>query len=300
MGIESYSTTAANNSASPPNGWPEGMAPSAVNDTGRQMMADIRAWYEQPEWINFGYAHAYAGGTSFTIGGGIDRTATYHVGRRVKAVGALTGTIHGTITAAGYSAPTNTITVSWDAGALQNEAPTIYLHALAANTGIPAVVARSGTKLLFPGISAAPAGWTIDATAAYDQAAIRVRTSASTLAGGSQNFTDALGSGLSTGSYTLTASDIPAHAHTIAHTHNYDKTNASSGVPNTGTQADSVSGAGGTTTNANHTHAMNFTSTATGAESSANSGSTGGGGGHSHTLPSLAVKYFDACVCVKI
>ncbi len=298
MGIENYSTTAATNSASPPNGWPEGMAPSAVNDTGRQMMADIRAWYETAEWINFGYTHAYASGTSFTIGGGVDRTSVYHAGRRVKAVGATTGTIFGTIAAASYSAPTNTATVVWDSGTLLNEALSIFAHMLTANAGIPAVPARSGTRLLFPGVSTAPVGWTIDTTAALDNAAIRVRTSASAATGGSVDFSTAFANG-NTGSYTLQAADIPAHLHTIAHTHNMDHThtynkvgftaNVASGPPN---QQNSVTSTPSETTSAAST-------SNTGASSAANSGSTGGGGGHVHSL-SLAVKYLDACVCVKI
>lgn len=44
-GIASYSTTPSSNNSAPPNGWPEGMAPSAVNDTARQLMADIATWY---------------------------------------------------------------------------------------------------------------------------------------------------------------------------------------------------------------------------------------------------------------
>lgn len=41
MPVTSYSTTAANNNSAAPNGAPEGWAPSAVNDTIRQIMADI-------------------------------------------------------------------------------------------------------------------------------------------------------------------------------------------------------------------------------------------------------------------
>lgn len=41
MPVSSYSTTAANNNSAPPAGAPEGMAPSAVNDTIRAIMADI-------------------------------------------------------------------------------------------------------------------------------------------------------------------------------------------------------------------------------------------------------------------
>ena len=110
MGLSAWSSTPASNNASPPNGWPEGMAPSAINDTGRQMMADLRAWYEDAQWIDLGHTCTYASGTQFTIGGGVDRTGTYEVGRRVRAIGSLTTTIYGTISAAAYSAPTNTIT----------------------------------------------------------------------------------------------------------------------------------------------------------------------------------------------
>lgn len=41
MPVTLYSTTAANNNSAAPNGAPEGWAPSAVNDTIRQIMADI-------------------------------------------------------------------------------------------------------------------------------------------------------------------------------------------------------------------------------------------------------------------
>ena len=39
--VQDWSTTPASNNAAPPNGAPEGMAPGAVNDVMRQMMADI-------------------------------------------------------------------------------------------------------------------------------------------------------------------------------------------------------------------------------------------------------------------
>lgn len=41
MPVTSYSTTPASNSSAAPNGAPEGMAPSGVNDTIRQIMTDI-------------------------------------------------------------------------------------------------------------------------------------------------------------------------------------------------------------------------------------------------------------------
>jgi hypothetical protein len=47
MAVSDWSTTAADNDAAPPSGAPEGMAPSAVNDVIRQMMADLRTAYNR-------------------------------------------------------------------------------------------------------------------------------------------------------------------------------------------------------------------------------------------------------------
>lgn len=135
-GIEAWSTTAASNNSASPNGAPEGMAPSGVNDTIRQNMASIRTWYENPQWINLGYTHTYASTTSFTIAT-TDYTSTYHAGRRIKAVGTSTGTIYGTVTSSSYSSST-TVNISWDSGTLQNETLTISIGLLTnTNSAVP-------------------------------------------------------------------------------------------------------------------------------------------------------------------
>jgi hypothetical protein len=43
--VSTYSTTAASNNSASPNGWPEGMSPSGVNDSAREMMAALAKWY---------------------------------------------------------------------------------------------------------------------------------------------------------------------------------------------------------------------------------------------------------------
>jgi hypothetical protein len=135
-GIELYSTTAASNNSASPNGWPEGMAPSAVNDAARQMMAAIRTWYEDAQWIKWGDTTVYVGATQFKISGS-DVTARYTVGRRVRAVGSSTGTIYGTISASAFATDT-TVTVSWDSGSLSNETLTISIGILTfSNTASP-------------------------------------------------------------------------------------------------------------------------------------------------------------------
>lgn len=134
MGIESWSTTAASNNSASPNGAPEGMAPSGVNDTIRQNMASVRSWYEDAQWVNLGYTHTYVGATQFKISGS-DVTASYVVGRRVRAVGSSTGTIYGSITVSAFSTDT-TVTVAWDSGSLSNESLTVSLGLLSPTGGV--------------------------------------------------------------------------------------------------------------------------------------------------------------------
>jgi hypothetical protein len=152
--IGKYDTTAANNTATGTGSVSiaEGMLPSNVNNAMRDIMADIRQWYNSAEWIEYGdgagtYTPAYASGTSFTIASA-DVTSAYHVGRRVKAVGSSTGTIYGSITATAFSTNT-TVTVSWDSGSLSNESLTIYIGITSAtNTSMPETPSITGDYTL--------------------------------------------------------------------------------------------------------------------------------------------------------
>jgi hypothetical protein len=136
MAIKDWSTTAASNNSAPPDGFPENMAPSAVNDAARETMAQVRSWYEDAEWINRGYTYAYVAATQFKVAGS-DVTSIYPVGRRVRAVGSSTGTIYGTITASSFSSDT-TVTVAWDSGTLANE--TLQISHGAATNSLPGAV----------------------------------------------------------------------------------------------------------------------------------------------------------------
>lgn len=46
MAISDYSTTPGNNNSAPPNGAPEGMQAGQTNNVIRQIMADIKTWYD--------------------------------------------------------------------------------------------------------------------------------------------------------------------------------------------------------------------------------------------------------------
>jgi len=154
-GINEYDTTAGNNSSINSINIAEGCAPSGINNAIRQLMADIRSQWNDANWFQYGdgagtVSVTYASATSFTVDG-VDVSSVYHVGRRIRAVGASTGTIYGTISAVAYVTDT-TVTVTWDSGSLNNEALTISLSIIeATNTGIPSTTFNFGDndKILF-------------------------------------------------------------------------------------------------------------------------------------------------------
>jgi hypothetical protein len=106
--ISDWSTTPANNNSTPPDGAPEGMAPSSVNDVLREMMAQIRTWYEDAAWVDFGYTYTRLAANQFSLSG--DYSALHHVGRRVKMSGSATA--YGTISAVEYNSPNTVVTLA--------------------------------------------------------------------------------------------------------------------------------------------------------------------------------------------
>ena len=153
--IGKYDTTAANNTATSTGSVSvaEGMLPSNINNAFRDLMADIRQFYNSVEWIEYGdgagtYTATYASGTSFTIDG-VDVTTPYHTGRRVKLVAATPGTIYGSITSSSFSTNT-TVNIAWDSGSLSNEAITsVHIGAISAsNTSLPETTAITGDYTL--------------------------------------------------------------------------------------------------------------------------------------------------------
>lgn len=110
-GLRAWSTTPGSNATVGSINWAEGQAPSTVNDSARQTMADVADWFSNPapEWVGFDSA-TYASATTFTVPG--NRTGIYTTGRRVYA-NVTAGTILGTVTNAVYGTLT-TVTVAWD------------------------------------------------------------------------------------------------------------------------------------------------------------------------------------------
>jgi len=141
-GIKDYSTTQANNIDLNGISTAEGMLPSNLNNAIRALMKNTREWYNDSQWVEYGdgdaaFTATYASGTSFTIAG-VNVTAIYHAGRRIKLTASTPGTIYGTISSSTFSTNT-TINVTWDSGSLSSEAITnVYIGALSkTNNSIP-------------------------------------------------------------------------------------------------------------------------------------------------------------------
>lgn len=141
--ISDWSTTAASNNATPPDGAPEGMAPSGVNDVIRELMAAVRRWYEDAQWVNLGLTHTRISSSSFSLTG--DYTDIYEVGRRVKMTGSADG--YGTISASSYSAPDTTVTLSTNT--VPATLATVSVGIISAtNSAVPATLTGSFTGTL--------------------------------------------------------------------------------------------------------------------------------------------------------
>jgi len=135
MGITAYSTTAGSNTAISGTSVAENCPIANWNNAFRQMQADQRTQWNDAIWFQYGDGDAaatvsYASATSFTVAG-VDVSATYHAGRRVKIVAATPGTIYGTISSSSFSTDT-TVNVTFDSGSLSNEALTVYLSIIPA------------------------------------------------------------------------------------------------------------------------------------------------------------------------
>ena len=112
--IKNWSTTASSNTSLSGVSAAEGMAPRLVNDLIRGIASDIREWYEDATWIDFGDTPTRTGDTTFTVSG--DLTARYHANRRIKATDS--STLYATIASSNFSSPNTTVTVTLDSGTL--------------------------------------------------------------------------------------------------------------------------------------------------------------------------------------
>lgn len=144
MAIKNYSTTASSNTSVNGSSISEGMAPSAVNNSMREIVKDIRDGFNDKEWFILGdgdgtTTFSYASSTSVTVAS--DITSSHHAGRRVKIYGANTGTIYGKIATSSYSSPNTTLTFTLDSGTISSSDTTldVYVGSTYSNPATPVI-----------------------------------------------------------------------------------------------------------------------------------------------------------------
>lgn len=102
---------------SPPNYWPEGQAPSTVNDCARLMMSTLRIQWQDAAWLDWGFTCTKIAGNKFSILVYTSSATTsvadrWVVGRRLKFFD--TSTLYGTISEVSASASTYNVTATMD------------------------------------------------------------------------------------------------------------------------------------------------------------------------------------------
>lgn len=263
MGIEAYSTTASANGLT--GYYPEDQLAPTLNDAGRQVMADIRAFYDTLDWRDWGLTYTFVSGTSFKVTG--DHTAVYHADRRIRATGTLTGTIYGTISSGTLSGGETIVVATWDSGSMSNDGDLALSVGLSA-TGQPVRSFPSGTRMLFQQ-NTAPTGWTEETT--YFNRGVRQTNSSNWngIPALADTFTAVFSGSKATDSHVLDLTEIPSHTHPGPSGQSFVVNKAgddSSGSGNQGFETDT--------------------------------GAAGGGLGHSHTI-AMELSYVDVIICVK-
>lgn len=142
MKIGLWSSTAGLNNSTPPDGWPEGQAPSTVNDCARELMAQVRTYAADAQWFDHGLSPTYVNADSFTVPG--NQLTILHAGRQLKLYDGGS-TTYRSIAAASYTTVT---TVSLDTGtALSTSMSSFAVAALSqTNSSLPRRLSASAIE----------------------------------------------------------------------------------------------------------------------------------------------------------
>lgn len=137
--IRDYLTTAINNITL----FPENMQRSDVNDSARELQANVKEFADELPFYEFTDTISYVSATSFSSNG--DVTALLPVGSRVRAQGASTGTIDGRVSGVSEAGGVTTVTVVWDSGSLANEPLQVWKNVAGATYFATQAEAQAGT-----------------------------------------------------------------------------------------------------------------------------------------------------------
>jgi len=129
-----YSTTPASNATVGSFAMQEGMLPGAVNNSVRQLAADLKTTYNELPWYDIGHTPTRTGNTTFTVP--VDATSIFTAGRRLKCGDATT--IYSTVVSSSFGAGVTTVTVVNDSGNLSASLTTVH-YSIEGDTNASAV-----------------------------------------------------------------------------------------------------------------------------------------------------------------
>lgn len=280
--VSEWSTTAGLNNSSPPNGWPEGMARSAVNDAAREMMAALAKWYQDCDGtlVTAGSGNAFTLATNNVYAALNDipllvfRANRANTGAATLQVDSLTAKAlrraGGVVALASGDIAINQLLV-----AAYNA--TLDVFEL---VGLAPGQFETGTAMLF-GATAAPSGWTKGVT--HDNKALRLTTGTAS-SGGTTGFTSVFAS------RTIAQANLPNYNLNLASLTGSVGTAISNGS-SLMTDVGGVGGGFGGTGTGGHT----TVSLANGAVTFGGSIPSGGSG----TAMDFAVQYVDVILATK-
>lgn len=147
MALKDWARSASGNATVAGINWAEGQAPSTVNNSAREVMAQIREEYQPDEWgwVEFSGSASVATQTSVKVTG--DQTAQFVANRRLRLTGGTT-TRYATITSASFTTET-TVTMAVDSGSLSASHSIVALSAVMQESVPRGQVARLDTSQTF-------------------------------------------------------------------------------------------------------------------------------------------------------
>lgn len=151
MKLGRWSTTAASNNSTAPDGAPDGQPASTFNDCMKENMAAIRTVFNDAEFFDQALTPTYVSASAFSFAG--DQTSAIHAGRRLKIFD--TSTIYATVTTASFTAVT-TIHVATDSGASLTTSISAVAIGIFSKHSIPQGVSISAAAVMAPGT---PKAW---------------------------------------------------------------------------------------------------------------------------------------------
>lgn len=133
MELFKWSTTAANNNASVPDGAPNGWLGANVNEWARETMASARAHASDAAYVDETYNLASVGtktivrnSTTQIVVQSCNATSIFTTGRRIRVVGATTD--YGYVTSSSFSSPHTTVNVTMESGDVPTTPTAVLAH----------------------------------------------------------------------------------------------------------------------------------------------------------------------------